>query len=94
MDKRKTPRKINNRLRIVTTLSQFGIDSSMLVEDNDILEKITTPSGEVLVRDDQGIFSVGESYIDNGLARPARVDAQHRAKWDEICEHQGIILTE
>ena len=46
MSQRKTPRKINNRLRIVTTLSQFGIDSAMLVEDNDILEKITTPSGE------------------------------------------------
>jgi hypothetical protein len=66
----------------------------MLVEDPEILEKITTPSGEVLVRDDQGIFSVEETYIDNGLACPARVDAKHRQKWDGIIEHQGIILTE
>ena len=52
----------------VTTPSQFGSHSSMVVEDHDV----ELAEGEVLCEDDRHRYVTFKSRLDNGLADPRR----------------------
>lgn len=88
--KKRVARKISANVRIVTTKTAYGIDSDMLVTDENVLEKLTAPADHVFVEDDNGIFSVPSSDVDSGLVCHLRTTESHRAKWDRVCIEQEI----
>lgn len=56
----------------ITTKTPYGTTSDMVVKDEDILMKISTPEGYVLVKDDAGYYFTMENRVDNNLADPNR----------------------
>lgn len=91
---RKQVRKLSANVRVVTTKSPYGIHSDMVVTDEDILSKLTVAEDETLVKDDQGLFAVRTSYVDSGFTCPARLDENHRTRWDALVAEAGITLGE
>ena len=91
----RAPRKLSSNVRLVTTKTQFGIDSSMVVTDEDILSKLSShvTETETLVRDDQGIFAVASRHVDSGFVCQVRTSEDYRTKWDGLVEEAGIDLT-
>ena len=90
----RAPRKMSANVRLVTTKTQFGIDSDMVVTDEDILSKLAehVTETETLVRDDQGVFAVASRFVDSGFVCHTRVDEAHRSKWDGLVAEAGIDL--
>ena len=58
--------------RTISTKTAYGITSDMLVQDENILEKVNLPENSVLVQDDMGYFIVDKNRVNDGLACPAR----------------------
>jgi len=90
--RQRVARKVSSNVRFVTTKTQFGVDSSMVVTDTDILDKLTAPQDHVFVQDDHGVFSVPATTVDSGLVCQLRTCEAHRAKWDAVVAEQGIEL--
>jgi len=91
----RAPRKLSSNVRLVTTKTQFGVDSSMVVTDEDILSKLSShvTETETLVRDDQGIFAVASRHIDSGFVCQVRTSEAYRGRWAALTEEAGIDLT-
>ena len=68
--------------RLVTTKTAFGITSDMVVNDNEILSKVTIADGMVLVKDDAGYFVVPKNRVDDGMACPLRYSEEYRDAMD------------
>jgi hypothetical protein len=64
--------------RTITTKTPYGITSDMVVNDADILSKVSIPEGSVLVKDDDGYFFVSKDRVDDGLACPVRYSENYR----------------
>jgi len=56
----------------ITTKTAYGTTSDMVVTDENILMKINTPEGVVLVKDDCGYYFTPENRVDTNLADPNR----------------------
>jgi len=58
--------------KTVTTKTYFGSDSSMVVQDDDILKGLNLTDGQVVCKDDVGYYLTSTKHIDSGLADPNR----------------------
>ena len=76
------PRK-HDTGRLVTTKTAFGITSDMVVNDVEVLSKVTIADGMILVKDDAGYFVVPKNRVDDGMACPLRYCEEYRDEMDD-----------
>lgn len=72
--------------RSITTKTPYGVTSDMIVNDEEILSKLSIEDGQVLVQDDMGYFYADEKAIDSGLAYPVRYSDGRHVTNDQIME--------
>lgn len=64
--------------RIITTKTPYGSTSDMIVNDEEILKKISLDSDSILLKDDEGYYITLKSRIDTGLSDPNRYSETYR----------------
>lgn len=72
--------------RTINTRTPYGVTSDMVVNDQEVLEKVKMGESQVLVKDDFGYFFVEKKAIDNGLACPIRYSEKREAIHNSIME--------
>jgi len=72
--------------RTISTRTPYGVTSDMVVDDQEVLEKVKVGKTQVLVKDDFGYFFVEKKAIDNGLACPIRYSDRREAIHNSIME--------
>lgn len=78
MAKNFTTQRKHETGRTISTKTAYGITSDMLVNDENILNKVDVPENCVLVHDDMGYFVVDKQRVNDGLACPYRYDIEFR----------------
>ena len=78
MAKNFTTQRKHETGRTISTKTAYGITSDMLVNDENILNKVDVPENCVLVHDDMGYFVVDKQRVNDGLACPHRYDIEFR----------------
>jgi hypothetical protein len=58
--------------KTVTTKTYFGSDSSMVVQDDDIIKGLNLTKEQVVCKDDVGYYITTTKHLDSGLADPNR----------------------
>lgn len=65
--------------RSITTKTPYGSTSDMIVNDTEILKKVTIAEHHALLKDDDGYYITTKAMIDSGLADPMRHCEKHRS---------------
>ena len=58
--------------KTVTTKTYLGSDSSMVVQDDDIIKGLNLTKEQVVCKDDVGYYITTTKHLDSGLADPNR----------------------
>lgn len=76
--------------RTITTKTPYGITSDMMVNDENLLSKVSIPEESVVVKDDDGYFIVPKNRVDDGMACPLRYCEEYRAQMKSHFQKAGV----